>query len=607
MSQLEYFKLPISYLDNKCIIDDHINNDINLTSVESGKDEPNSVPNSEPKSEPNSVPNSDINTETDIKKTVSDHDHDPEIATVYDSIFKEKSNILGKQTIPLWAKYYTSDKKYIKDTQTLLKTDFIKTDCSFNDIYNVWCDIKQEQNFIDKYQYIDWTWLEFLNNHAIFLQILSLYNMTSPILTLALPIIMLILPFFLIKLQSKNITLSEYYSALVKVFSTHQIGQLFTFSSATWDKRVYIIVSFAFYLFQIYQNIAACVKFFSNIKIIHSHLFITRDFVTKTLEQLEDFSVKTDGLSSYSEFNKDIKKHTEILEELNYQLNKITPCELKFSKIHSIGHLMYCFYQVYKTQSVLDAIDFAVYFQGYINNLESIKLKLGKTMSFCKLTKKKTYFVNAYNPTITHCKPIKNTYNLDKQILITGPNAAGKTTLLKTTLINIILSQQLGCGFYSNARLCPYDYIHCYINIPDTSGRDSLFQAEARRCKDIIDNIANYSSQRHFCIFDELYSGTNPYEAIASATSFLKYLNKFPNVSYIITTHFIDLCQKLNTDKRVQNCHMKTEGHHKDIQYTYKLIEGISKVRGGTKVLYDLKYPDSILKNAESIIDKLDF
>lgn len=577
MSQIEYFKLPISYLKNKHVIDEHINIDLNLLSL---KDD-------------------------SIDDSKDDNKDNQTSEGVYNNIFKENSNILGELTVPLWAKYYTSDVKYIKDTQKLLKKGFTKNDTSFNDIYNVWRDIKEENNFLEKYQYIDWEWLSFLNNNAMFLQLLSIYNMSSPILTLALPIIMLIMPFFLIKLQKKDISIKEYYDALVKIFSSHQIGQLFTFSSATWDKRVYIIISFLFYIFQIYQNISACIKFFSNMKNIHNNLFITRDFITTTLEKFNDFNDKSNKLASYNDFNKDIKKHTIILKELNYQLTKITPYEFKLGKIHSIGHLMYCFYQVYKTDTVIESIDFAIYFQGYLNNLESIKLNLGKKMSFCKLSKDKTYFTNAYNPTITHDKPVKNSYNLDKQILITGPNAAGKTTLLKTTLINIILSQQLGCGYYSSAKLCPYDYIHCYINIPDTSGRDSLFQAEARRCKDILDNIEKLSNYRHFCIFDELYSGTNPYEAIASATSFLKYLNKYSNISYIITTHFIDLCQRLNPDSSVKNYHMKTEGHHKDISYTYKLTEGISKIRGGTKVLYDLNYPDVILKNAENIIDKL--
>ena len=111
-------------------------------------------------------------------------------------------------------------------------------------------------------------------------------------------------------------------------------------------------------------------------------------------------------------------------------------------------------------------------------------------------------------------------------MLITGPNAAGKTTLLKTTLFNLILSQQIGYGFFDKSNICVFDHFHCYLNIPDTSGRDSLFQAEARRCKEILDIIKNKNKEKHFCIFDELYSGTNPYEAVASAYSYILYIIK---------------------------------------------------------------------------------
>ena len=83
-------------------------------------------------------------------------------------------------------------------------------------------------------------------------------------------------------------------------------------------------------------------------------------------------------------------------------------------------------------------------------------------------------------------------------------------------------------GFYNNATINPYKYIHCYLNIPDTSGRDSLFQAEARRCKEILDSVVN-NKERHFCIFDEIYSGTNPYEAISGAYAYLTYLSKYGN------------------------------------------------------------------------------
>jgi DNA mismatch repair ATPase MutS len=200
-------------------------------------------------------------------------------------------------------------------------------------------------------------------------------------------------------------------------------------------------------------------------------------------------------------------------------------------------------------------------------------------------------------------------------MIITGPNAAGKTTLLKTTIFNIILSQQIGFGFYKKAKLEPYDYIHCYINIPDTSGRDSLFQAEARRCKNILDIIQNSSdNERHFCIFDELYSGTNPYEAISSANAYLKYLNKYDNLNFMLTTHYLDLCKRLDGVENIKNYHMNILTHndhsnnnHKasSFIYTYELKEGISTIKGGIKVLSDLDYPKEIIFNTEKIINNI--
>ena len=87
-----------------------------------------------------------------------------------------------------------------------------------------------------------------------------------------------------------------------------------------------------------------------------------------------------------------------------------------------------------------------------------------------------------------------------------------------------------------------FDYIHCYLNIPDSCSRDSLFQAEARRCKNIIRFYRIKIQKKHFCIFDELYSGTNPYEAISSAYSYLDHISKNKNVRFLLTTHYIRLC-----------------------------------------------------------------
>jgi DNA mismatch repair ATPase MutS len=220
----------------------------------------------------------------------------------------------------------------------------------------------------------------------------------------------------------------------------------------------------------------------------------------------------------------------------------------------------------------------------------------------------KTKFKNAYFPSLVGKCPVKNTYKLKKPMLITGPNAAGKTTMIKTTIFNILCSQQTGFGYYESASFSPFDYIHCYINIPDTSGRDSLFQSEARRCKDIIDVMKNSGDDAtHFCVFDELYSGTNPYEAIASATAFLRYLNTHTNSCYMITTHFLDICNRMKKDKTVLNMHMKIDEStiNGDFIYTYKLQKGISHIKGGVKVLRDLDYPQYIIDETKRMIDTI--
>ena len=213
-------------------------------------------------------------------------------------------------------------------------------------------------------------------------------------------------------------------------------------------------------------------------------------------------------------------------------------------------------------------------------------------------------------------------------LVITGPNASGKTTILKSVLFNVILSHQFGVGCYAKGSTIPlYEEIHCYLNIPDTSGRDSLFQAEARRCKDILDRIQGDKNKehkiKHFCIFDELFSGTNPDEAISSSFGFIKYLIKTKKIDFALTTHLSSLCSLMDEKKvnRIRNKKMETkeitemksnvvenkeipieksrdkkEIKEHDFMYTYKLIDGISRVKGGIKVLRDLMFPKSILR-----------
>ena len=534
----------------------------------------------------------------------------------------------GKKTVDLWTHHYTSDVSYLRDTQSLLTRklptigepnnenthDVSGVNAVWKQVVNLNSEKGNTQDggtdlgFHAKYHYIDWNWLRPLNNNGYFLQWMSLYNMTTPVFSLCLPIFFLILPFFIIRMKGKNITFTEYCEILKLLFRRHQIGQLFSISSATWDKRVYIIVSLIFYALQIYQNVCSCISFTRNMKEIHNQLFSIRNHISQTLGYMDTYEAHTKDLESYEKFVANMKIHRHVLSLAIRDLDCISQNSLSMSKLKQIGHVMKCFYQLYNKRDLKLALEYSFSFCGYLDNLSGIQRAINAgIIGKCKFSKTKTKFYGAYYP-VTHTEPVKNTYNIGKHHLITGPNAAGKTTLLKTTMFNVVFSQQIGYGCYDKASIAPYDHIHCYINIPDTSGRDSLFQAEARRCKDILDAIESRDAkERHFCVFDELYSGTNPYEAIGSAAAYLTHLNKYSNVSFMLTTLFLGLCTRLNNQRRFFNCHMRVEKQGEDFHYTYKLTKGISDVKGGVKVLKDLEYPDEILKETKKVISEIIF
>ena len=571
----EVFQLPISFLAKKSALEEHTINDLEL------------------------LPDDSKN-------------------SLYKYVLKPDT-IFGEKTLPLWSQYYTPDINFLKESQKLLKYKIQSTELPADkqvEVHEIWQEIQGETGFHEKYSYLEWGPLQFLNNNSKFLQCLSMYNMASPLFSLAMPIFFLILPLLIIKLRGLPISIDKYIELLKVVFKKHQLGKIFDLSKASFEKIMYVIVSAVFYVIQIYQNIMSCRRFYMNMGKIHKQLFTMRDYLKTTVKNMDLLKYQCMGFKTYEPFIEQMNKHQKVCQQALTQYNKVTAAKVSIKKIWQIGHVMKCFYHLYENQNFHNTLRYSFGLNGYIDNLNGLRFNVTlKNMNACKFNKKgKTKFSQAYFPSLVDENPVKNTYVLDKHLIITGPNAAGKTTLLKTTIFNIILSQQVGFGFYKKANIIPYDMIHCYINIPDTSARDSLFQAEAKRCKDILEKIAaanasevasKQTSLRHFCVFDELYSGTNPYEAVSSAYAYLKYLNSYDNVNFVLTTHFLDLCRRLDTEKNIQNYHMKIETTNDDFKYTYKLNKGISDIKGGIKVLKDLEYPDEIIKMTSTILQEL--
>lgn len=528
---------------------------------------------------------------------------------IYSHVFKS-SDFISEMS-----EYYTTDIDFLKDTQQMIKSHEVSSNKCNYDVKEILNEIMAEKNFKEKYNYVEWDFLDFLNRTPAYLQSVSIYNILSPILALAVPIMMMIIPFFILKMKGLIITIKEYTEELKKIMINHAIGRLFfvDFKNANFKDLSYFIFTALFWIYSVYQNFSNSFKFNKNmcqickyISVLNSYVEFTIQRITKHMKSIEE--IKCDA---YKIFLSKLQENYNILIEMQTKLNSLSTYSFNMLHVHKIqknGDLLNFFYDLRYLKKYNLSLQYSLKFNNYMDCIDSLKSDIeNKKLNYAifeiekkneKKNKKKNEKTrksikdNCYVP-LNNQTP--NDVNLNKNYIITGPNASGKTTVLKSVLINLILTQQFGCGYYSKYTCVPYNYFHSYLNIPDTSGRDSLFQAEARRCKEIIDLIQNSNkNETHFCIFDELYSGTNPDEALSSGINFIKYISKRKNVSFMLTTHFIKLCNEKY--ENTENFKMKTEIKNKnenveEITYLYILEKGISSIKGGNQVLKKLEYP----------------
>jgi DNA mismatch repair ATPase MutS len=185
--------------------------------------------------------------------------------------------------------------------------------------------------------------------------------------------------------------------------------------------------------------------------------------------------------------------------------------------------------------------------------------------------------------------------------------------MLKSILINVLLVQQCGCAYAESVTVYTlYDYLHCHINVPDTLGRFSLFQQEVARCKYVLDQIHQHPPHKqHLCLFDELFVSTGQSDAECAAFALLRHLAMRPNVTFVVTTHFTQMCDRFEQSRAVlpniHNMHMESVETNNDhtnnkptLTHTYQLKPGVCHIRGGLYVLQQFDFPSDIQDEMKS-------
>ncbi len=190
-------------------------------------------------------------------------------------------------------------------------------------------------------------------------------------------------------------------------------------------------------------------------------------------------------------------------------------------------------------------------------------------------------------------------------IIITGPNMAGKSALLRQTAL-ITLMAQIGCFVPAeSATIGVVDKIFTRVGANDNiSVGESTFMVEMNEAASILNNL----SDRSLVLFDELGRGTSTYDGISIAWAIVEYIHEHPSckAKTLFATHYHELNEMEKSFNRIKNYNVSVKEVDKKIIFLRKLVRGGSEHSFGIHVAKMAGMPQSIIKRSEKILKQLE-
>lgn len=190
-------------------------------------------------------------------------------------------------------------------------------------------------------------------------------------------------------------------------------------------------------------------------------------------------------------------------------------------------------------------------------------------------------------------------------MMITGPNMAGKSALLRQTAL-IVLLAQVGCFVPAeSARIGVVDKIFTRVGASDSiSTGESTFMVEMTEASDILNNV----SPRSLVLFDELGRGTSTYDGISIAWAIVEYLHEQPRARArtLFATHYHELNEMEKNFARIKNFNVSVREVDGKVIFLRKLMPGGSEHSFGIHVAEIAGMPRSIVKRANAVLKQLE-
>lgn len=212
---------------------------------------------------------------------------------------------------------------------------------------------------------------------------------------------------------------------------------------------------------------------------------------------------------------------------------------------------------------------------------------------------------DVYHPLIQ--EPVKNSIKAEKNVLLTGSNASGKSTFLKTVAVNAILAQTIHTCM-ADCWKSPYFRVYSSMALQDNlEGKESYYIVEIKSLKRIMDAAdvqKGYTSEGKapvLCFVDEVLRGTNTVERVAASSQVLRYMTE-KKVLCFAATHDIELTHIL--EDCYENYHFQEKVEENDIHFDYRLYPGRAASRNAIRLLQIVGYSSEVIGQAEKMAQK---
>ena len=446
--------------------------------------------------------------------------------------------------------------------------------------------------------YFRWMPLRPLNKMPKAITAINLYRIVvSPVIGILSPIMYFVIPYLILRMRYKiKIDFMPYLRIML---STSKM----LFESSGWTSRLRL-ASYVFSLVFYFQGI------FNSLEISQT-LFRLNRFVLEKIRSVSSFFENTNSiLGEY--YTPDIAKKFYNTQSVYSPMQDIPPsgrrrfwmasnfgAQLAFIKNIDKEHAKILVHQMYMLDTVGSVLSLHV-IEGFsftsIVTSEGVDAKAKPQLS-CG---------GVWHPSIKGS--VRNDMHLTPRsnIVLTGPNAGGKSTLVKSVLLASVLAQTITLVNAGACALTPFAFINSQISIPDCKGKESLFEAEMNRCKGNLEAIKSLSAGDYaFIVMDEIFNSTNPVEGISGAYAVAKAITAGEQALLLFTTHYHYLTKLGKQTKRFKNFKMNVDrdADTGGFIFPYKLSKGVSKQYIALELLEANGFLPEVISEARQVRD----